>query len=59
MDVTIRVANVAGDAWSSHKVVSSDTDCPPVKLDLQINEFVIISFFIVKTKIQDKEGVSN
>ena len=59
MDEIIRIAVVVGDAWSSNKVVSNNTDCSPVKLDLQINEFVIISFFIVKTKIQDKEGISN
>ena len=41
MDETIRVANVAGDAWSSHKVVSSDTDCLLAKLDLQINDFLL------------------
>ena len=59
MNKIIRTAVDVGDAWSSNKVVSSDTDCSPVKLDLQINEFAIISFFIVKTKIQDKEEISN
>ena len=48
---------MVGDAWPSDKVVSSDTDCTPVKLDLQIKELVIISFFTVKTRIQDKEGI--
>ena len=53
----MRSAVVVGDAWLFNKILSSDPDDSPIKLNLQIKELVIISFFTIKTKIQDKEGI--
>ena len=48
---------MVSDSWLSNKVMSSDTDHTPIKLDLQIKEFITISCFKLKTKFQNKEEI--
>ena len=48
MEEIIKTAVVVGDSWLFNKDVLSDTDDPPISLDIKINEFVIVFFTVNK-----------